>query len=287
MKIEIPTESLGGRSANVNELLFVTQAAWSYEGMIELDFSGCTFLSAEAVVILAGLVYLRREMQFATTILMDTMTPGVKTNLHKMGFLQLFGVQQFTSSSNSLPLFHQTTYEPDALIEYFDRELMSRSEMPAMSKTLAKEIRRSLVEIFGNVFYHSASLIGGLVCGQIYPKIKEIQLTFFDTGIGISRKVRSCVPSIGHDTQAICWALERGTSTLAKSTGHPRGLGLYLVREFLKVNEGELQMCSNAGYFSEKSGQGKSSSIDLPLNGTLIDLRIKIRGGVRYKFIEE
>jgi hypothetical protein len=287
MRITVPGVSLSTRGLGVQNLLSKINPAWLYEGRVDLDFSNCNFLAAEAVSILAGLVLFRMGKGQATFVLQDSLATDVRKNLWKMGFLDLFGVGACSYTSNSLPLYHRDTEDAEALIEYIDRELMSREEMPTMSKALQKEIRRSFVEIFGNVFYHSHSPIGGLVCGQIYPKGKEIQFTFYDAGIGIGAKVRSCVPTVRNDADAICWALERGTSTLALAEGHPRGLGLYLLRKFLKVNDGTLQVYANKGYFREQSGRTTSSEIGTFLSGTLIDLRIRIKGGVSYKFSDE
>lgn len=272
---------------SVPGLLVVLEGHWTMKDPVALDFDTCDFLSAEAVAVLAGFVQFRLARGLQTRLLPDTLRREVRKNLWKMGLLELFGKRPCQSPENSLPLYRQETYDREAIVRYIEREVMSRAEMPLMSKELRKEIRRSFVEIFGNVFHHSESVIGGLVCGQVYPKRKEIQLTFFDAGTGIGRNVRSCVRGISDDPTAIRWALERGTSTLALFQGHPRGLGLYLLRQFLKLNGGELQVYANSGYYREQGTEHQAVVFNPPLKGTLIDLRIRIEESISYRLSGE
>lgn len=241
---------------------------------MEIDFSGCEFLSAEAVLLLAGLAYHRSNRGQGTTIRESSLRVKVSRNLRKIGFLELFDNQEAIYHDLSIPLFRSNGKDLEGLVDYIDRQVMSRPQMPLMSDVLRKEIRRSFIEIFGNIALHSESPIGGLLCGQIYPTRKEIQLAFLDTGIGICNKVRSYDAKINDDRSAIAWAVVRGNST-AKLEG-PRGLGLYLLREFLKVNGGQLHLYANKGYYSENRNGRKPQLLPHSLPGTLVDLRIQI-----------
>ncbi len=284
--VRVPRVGLGP-SDQIHQLVASLYPYWTVSG-VALDFSGCSFLAAEAVAVLAGFTWFRGSRGLQTQLLVDSMSAGVRKNLWKMGFLELFGGHPCSYPDNSLPLYRQDLrYDGPDIMKYIKREVMSRPEMPMMSKGLSKEIRRSFVEIFGNVFYHSRSAIGGLVCGQVYPNRKEIQLTFFDAGVGIGAKVRAHVKGIPDDPAAIRWALERGTSTLAISEGHPRGLGLYLLRQFLKLNGGELRVYANGGCYRECRDQNRAVVFDPPLNGTLMDLRIRVEKGVSYRLSDE
>lgn len=236
---------------------------------------------------LAGLTLHRGTRGLTTIIAQDTLRNDVSRNLWRIGFLELLGHHKCLAPGNSLPLHRQDEHDVERLVAYLAREVMSRSAMPSMSPALSKEIRRSFVEIFGNVFYHSESPIGGLVCGQVYPRRQEIEVSFFDSGVGLCAKVRSVMQGIADDPTAIRWALERGNSTLSISEGDPRGLGLFWLREFLKVNGGDIQISANQGHYRERGSAYSHSSLLAPLRGTLIDLRIKVRAGVSYKFANE
>ena len=92
--------------------------------------------------------------------------------------------------------------------------------------------------------------------------------------------------SIGSDEKAIEWALRRGTSTLA-SESVSRGLGLYLLRKFLEVNEGDFRIYSNLGSVQEIAGKQHLQKLEYPIEGTLIDLRINIRNDLKYILTSE
>lgn len=262
-------------------LLSALESAWNYDGLVELDLTGCDFMSAEAVAILAGLAYYRVSKQSAIGLDIPSIDTKVLRNLRKMGFSELFDQQQCISHENSIPLYHDTGQNLDGVISYMEHQVMSRSQMPHMAPTLHKEIRKSFVEIFGNIARHSDSPIGGLVCGQIYPNQKEIQLTFFDSGVGICKRVRDRFPSIENDRAAIYWAVQKGNSTLSETEG-PRGLGLYLLRDFLKANGGQLHLYANQGYYMEQGEKREQQLLSAGLPGTLVDLRIRIDPSVMY-----
>lgn len=282
MKIQVPTISQPGRHISVETLVDILSPAWECQDVVALSFTECSFLSAEASALLAGLVYQRIANKLDTVLLEHTLEKRVHRNLSKMGFVELFTREECLSNENSIPIYHQFEHDLEGIVYYLERHVMSRSEMPEMNAALRKEIRRSFIEIFGNTFLHSGSRIGGLVCGQIYPNLKQIQLIFLDTGVGISSRVRAATKdSTRDDRAALYWAIQKGNSTLDQVDG-PRGLGLYLVRKFLEVNVGEFHIYSNKGYYSERGGEQNPGLMKVELPGTLIDLRIQITPNISY-----
>lgn len=286
MRVLIPTVSVVQRHTLEN-LLDSVGLAWRSPATVELDFSSCSFLSAEAVAILAGLFFFRKTTNGRIVLAGDTITGRLRDNLWKMGFLELFGSDRCSAPANSLPIYRQSRHDHGAIVRCIEQVIMGRPEMPTMSIGLAKEIRRSFVELFDNIFNHSGSPIGGLVCGQVYPHRKLLQVTFYDAGVGLSRNVRNTILGIADDPTAISWALQPGNSTLSAPGSEPRGLGLYWIREFLKVNGGELQVYANSGYYRERGATHDSRQTQTELLGTLVDLRIRIQPGALYQLTSE
>lgn len=155
-----------------------------WRALLESQPSPCDFLSAEAVAVLAGFVQFRRARGMETRLLLDTLRLEVRKNLWKMGLLELFGERPCPAHENSLPLYQQETYDREAIVRYIEREVMFRAEMPLMSKDLRKEIRRSFVEIFGNVFHHSESVIGALCAGRSIRSAKKSSSRFLTPARG-------------------------------------------------------------------------------------------------------
>lgn len=287
IRVSIPQVNKWDVAGGVQSILAATHRYAASPDTLILDLSQSLFLSAEATALLASIFLDRQERRFPTRIEMAAAHAYVRRYLRQIGFLSLCDLEpKSVPPGSSLPLFVTRTLDKERVLRYIDEELMGRHEMPTMRERLRKDIRGAIFEVIGNVFYHSGSAIGAIVCGQIYPKANEIQVTFLDRGIGVAAKVRSCVDGIEGDGKALEWALQRGNSTLASGT-LSRGLGLYLLREFIRANEGKFMIYANGAYFEETSRITNRGSIDPPLRGTLVDMRIKIRRDVEYGFAEE
>lgn len=248
---------------------------------VVFEFNKCKFLSAEAIAIMVGIKLLREKRGLNTALNIDTLTTKLKKVLIKSRCMEFFGRKPPRWNNNSLPIFVQEDLEKQEIADYIENEIFQRQAIPKMTKDLEKEIGRSIFEIFGNVFHHSESIIGGLVCGQIYPRRRRIQIVFYDAGIGIAACVRRKKNRIKSDIRAIEWSLEPGTSTLSRRT-QSRGLGLFLLRSFIKENGGDFRIYSNRGYIEEIGGFRKGGELSCNCCGTLIDIRINIRPKVVY-----
>ena len=272
--------------AGIRTLSLALTPWWETPSNVILDLEGCRFLSAEGVAVLAGFKLFRDTLGYETCLDLDRTSWPVRSNLHKQGFLGLFGGRPAFATGHSIPVYQQGHYDPGHLIAHINGNLMARPEMPRMSRDLAREIRRSFVDVFDNIFTHGESSIGGLVCGQVYPRAKQIQVTFYDVGVGIARKVRECF-HFPTDSKAISWAMGYGNSTLSARSDKPQGLGLYLLREFLRANKGILRIYANQGYVRARHNGEDAFHLSSPVRGTLIDLRIRVTGGVVYGFAND
>lgn len=292
MRIYVP--QINERSKTLkpwNNFLAIINPAFSEKKLICLDFSKCHFISAEGAAVLSGIKFIRDKRGYKTKIDNDTVNEPVRIVLERWGFLGLFestssGPKTVIPIGTTIPIYKQEKLEVGDIVNYIDQNILDRTEMPKMSESLRKEIRRAFFEVFGNIFTHSNSVIGGLVCGQVFPNDKKIQIVFYDTGIGIAKNVCKLESFLGSDEKAIEWALRRGTSTLA-SESVSRGLGLYLLRKFLEVNEGDFRIYSNLGSVKEIAGKQHLQKLEYPIEGTLIDLRINIRNDIKYILTSE
>lgn len=150
--------------------------------------------------------------------------------------------------------------------------------MPRMTTGLAKEVRRSLCEVFSNVFRHAKSPIGGVALGQLYPNMRNFQICICDLGVGIVRRVQNAGHGLESPLHAIRWALKPGNSTWQGN--EPPGLGLHLLREFVKVNGGVFRIYANSGVYSEVAGSPQEYELPIEFPGTLVELRLQSRDDV-------
>ena len=171
INIKIPTITLND---TINKLLEVFSVLPNKDHEISLDFCQCRFITAQAIAVLAGLKLVFNNQNKKLLIIRESISDkNVERIIKKSGLWKFFFGRRRSPKGNTLPIYKQDNwYDKNMqrdIIKYIDSEIMNRPAMPAMSDLLAKDIRRSFFEIFGNVSHHSKSKIGGIVCGQVYP----------------------------------------------------------------------------------------------------------------------
>lgn len=198
--------------------------------------------------------------------------------LYQCGFEHLYGncpnVADF-DESNIIKLTRFTGSETE--VEHIALDWIKTKIfpfIPSLSSDLDKKIVKNIWEIIQNALIHSDNKYGTSACGQFYPKSKYFEVAFSDFGIGIPKKVNSFMISkkFTNDCDCIEWSLQKGNSTLNKPNS---GLGLYFLREFIKINRGNFQIISNKGFFGHiKSPAEEKISLSDIIEGTLVNIRI-------------
>lgn len=147
--------------------------------------------------------------------------------------------------------------------------------IPKLTPQLETKIIKNLWEIITNSLIHSESKTGMSICGQFYPLKGYFEVAFCDKGLGIAKIVKShkYISENDEDYKCIEWATERGNTT--KPSDKIGGLGLYFLREFIKLNKGSFQIISGQGYFGNSNEtMPVPKSIKNYINGTIVNLRI-------------
>ena len=80
--------------------------------------------------------------------------------------------------------------------------------------------------------------------------------------------------------KAILWAVEEGNTT--KKGNIPGGLGLSLIRDFLRLNEGSIQIISSNGYWEEKNGTIFGSAFKNRFLGTIVNFEFNLNDKKSY-----
>lgn len=147
--------------------------------------------------------------------------------------------------------------------------------MPSLSDRLGKRIVENLWEIVHNSLIHGEGANGVSVSGQFYPTMGYFEVAFYDSGFGIPGRVKDfrAIKMTARDHECIEWALQKGNST--RPLGETGGLGLHLLRDFLRVNHGSIQIVSGNGYFGQDEyGQSSFLTLRNPIAGTLVNMRV-------------
>lgn len=197
--------------------------------------------------------------------------PRTETILQKNAFLSFFGRQRVTDYNHTTIQYQKLEPQDGKFFsKYVKDELLNRNELPTMSVLLKEKMAEKIHEIFVNAQMHSETT-HIYTCGQFYPSKNKIEFTIVDLGIGFKQKINSRFNSHLNSVQAIKWAVIDKNTT--KSV--PGGIGLALLKEFISMNNGKMQIISDDGFY-EFSNQGERiHQFDKPFPGTIVNLQFR------------
>ena len=167
----------------------------------------------------------------------------------------------------------------DRLTQLFDHHLN-------LSSGVLGSLRMSLQETMTNVISHSG-VNEYLVCAYSYERDKLIRLCIADLGKGILKSLSGSqnYNKLTNDYEAIRKATDEGVS----SRPGLAGLGLTHIKNFIKVNKGQMCIISGKGKVIWKYDHGKilDQKMETPFQGTIVKLLINIDKEGRYFLIDE
>lgn len=252
MKITLSIPTINDYTAADFDALFNLWNRANNDNMdVTFELSQCEFLRHNAVAFLGGLARLIEERHGKVTFDWQTLKNNwVSTNLAQNGFMAAFGHSSGQWSGNSIPYREDKFLDKNSMMDYLKIMWLGRGWVH-VSEQLRNAIVGRVWEIYDNAFMHAQSSIGIFSCGQHYPRHHELKLTVVDFGVGIPSNVRLFfrddprAESLSA-ANSLKWAFQRGTTT--KPNGMSRGMGLDLLKEFVKINKGKLEIFSHEGY---------------------------------------
>ena len=225
------------------------------------------------------------------TLKLKDMRHTVQDVLLRNGFMAEYGmgkIQDYKGTTISYKRFN--AQQGLKFSQYIKEELLAKPDFPKLSTLLSKRINESIYELFENARTHGeCSHI--YTCGQYYPQESpaRIDMTIVDMGISIKRNINRYLNSNGKPsitgTQAIDWAVQKGNTT--KTGNISGGLGLDLVLEFLKLNNGKIQIVSSDGYWEYRNGKTEMRVLNEVFNGTIVNIEFNLEDSNYYQLQEE
>ena len=247
---------------------------------IQLDFQNTTWFDANMLAMLGAI------MEFAWTNEFDIVNLGPEQEkIFKKTRYSYFG-------GESLPDRYQTTVEYrkskvseiGSFEKYLENKLLAHREMPSMSSLLRKRIKESILEIFNNARTHGKCEFI-FSCGQYYPQKGRLDFTVVDIGRTIRKNVGDYLHKNVSGKKALDWAVQKNTTT--RKDNIPGGLGFTLIREFLRKNNGKIQVASADGYWYEKESTSHSKELGVFFRGTAVNLEFNVNDQSSYCLTSE
>lgn len=214
------------------------------------------------VAVLGGIANLCSLQDQKVEFLWGTLQPDVRKSLGRNGFMEYFGMPAVRSTGTAVPFRHDRELTRDILIDYLYEKWIGTGRVH-LSEGLKSAIVGRTCEIYTNSFDHGHSPVGVFTSGQHYPRKKLLKLTVVDFGVGIPHNVREFLRGQNSfaaelsGAAAMHWAFQSGNTT--KTEGIARGMGLKLLRDFVRLNKGKLEIYSHDGQAIIDSGQSFST----------------------------
>ena len=204
------------------------------------------------------------------------MSPELLMNLAQNGFLNAVGVNSNPWEGNSIPYRHDTANNPTIITRYLQEQWIGR-EWIAVSEKLADTITGTVWEIYANAFEHGKSSSGVFSCGQYFPKLKELNLTVIDFGIGIPASVREFLdpkeyPEKVSADKALEMAFQGGFTTKPKIS---RGLGLEILKRFIQITGGRMDVYSHEAHGLFSNGDEHFHLTKAFFEGTIVNIMLQ------------
>lgn len=253
----------------------------------KVDFSNCTWMEANLCAILGASIHLNslNGSKFTLTNLIEK--SFIKNTFLNNGFLEFIQNEKTRTFQHSGVPFASYDMKNEADFEqYIYKYILSTQKIPNMSDGTKKKIFRSIFELYQNSVMHSdADQI--YVCGQYFLTKGRLALTMVEFGRTFKSNVQQHKRKFANYTAHECikWAVESGNTT--KKETNAGGLGLDLIRDFLRKNEGKLQINSAEGYWEEKKGHIFAQECNFNFPGSIVNIEFNLRDNSSYITKEE
>lgn len=253
-----------------------SQLKCGYYKQLIIDLGKVTFIAANQFAILGCIFDTYLSKYSNTELYFKNMCPTIQTIIQKNGFGKHFGLGTIPDQFNTvIPYKIFTVNEIKEYESYLTLKLFSRSDLPQMTNAFKHMIQDYLLEVFKNVSDHTSSKYV-YSCGQFFPKSSMLYFTIVDNGETIPYNVEHFFIK-NNDTppdNCLKWALQEGTTT--SNTDSPRGIGLFLIKQFIQSNRGKLCIISGAENYEFSSHKERYIKLSSTFPGTIVTLAFNL-----------
>lgn len=159
-------------------------------------------------------------------------------------------------------------------MSYISHDLFEHRGLRTIDDKYKEEIIDQMIEVFTNFEQHAKTDYPIYVCGQYYPRKKNLNFSMVDLGIGFLPTIKSYTKgSITNNLDAIRWAIERGNTT---KIGEPGGSGLYNLQKYFREENGHVDIISGDIYWSTKKDIGTKIGTGKTLEDSFVGSAINL-----------
>lgn len=214
----------------------------------------------------------------------QSISTSIQTILQKNSFLAHYGFDNlYDTYHTTIKYLKLKPTDSRYFSDYVHKDLLNRNELPTMSKAVHEKVAESIHEMFVNATIHSETKFV-YTCGQFFPRDHNLIFTIVDTGIGFSKRIEQNLGLNINSCDAIKWAMIEGHTT---KQNVPGGIGLALLKEFILINKGRIQIISGNGFYQLSDGVENIYELDNYFDGSVISMTFKTDDNTSYMLANE
>ena len=252
---------------------FYTDVMSSHVDEVLVDFSSCQRFDANLAAVLGALILYISQKGINVYINRPNHI-GVRRTLTRNHFLRTFDVKTENEDKENFIAYRQFDInQQNDFKKYIESELINKQRFPKHTETAGKKIMESIYEIYANAISHGECAMVHS-CGECLSgnASSSLDMTIVNCGVTIYDKVNQYMrnrklPEL-NSCDCIIWALEEGNTT----KNIPGGLGLSLIKEFIRLNEGALQIVSANALFEYRNDKVVMHTLENNFPGTIVNM---------------
>lgn len=242
-----------------------------YGSAVNVDFRTCSCFEGNLAAIL-GAVFDLLVSEGVEILLIPPRNNSVKKSLGRNHFFRAWSIN--TGVEDKENYIDYRSFDINAtqeFKEYVNTELINKQKFPAHTEKVGRFIVDNIYEIYANATMHGdAKKV--TCCGEYDDVAHILHMTIVDCGRTIQDNVneyltRRSEKEVQAD-EAIKWAFVEGNTTKSE-TG---GLGLAQLKQFIRMNNGSLDIISGNGWVSLRGQEEQSYMLKSAFPGTIVNL---------------
>ena len=255
---------------------------------IYVDFTWCKEFDANLSAVMGAFLD-KLTYDGHNIFLRSPKSPGVRRALSRNKFFKAFDLEtKYEDRENYIEYRRFGVSDTSAFKEYIGTELIQKKRFPKCSEKAKSKIIESIYEIFANAVSH-----GGCnnvyCCGEVHTRDGRtmLDLTFVNLGRSVVENVNKFLMGKGAAPMSSCktleWAFVEGNTT--KSI--PGGLGLAILKEFVEMNDGTIQMISGDAMLEIKGKIPTDTVLSKWFPGTIVTVEFNCDDEKEYMLTDE
>lgn len=252
------------------------------EKQLLVDFTQCIEIDGNLSAVI-GAILDKVRPSFPHILVALPRNKTVKKTLARNHFLRSWQVDiTFEEKENYV---EYNRFKKDASSSEFKRYiqegLINKQKFPQHTDLAGEKIVESVFEIYANAVMHGKTEYVHS-CGEYMPDKHVLEMTIVDCGQTIPGNVGEFLNKTNQrlmdDCAAIEWAFVSGNTTKSQ-TG---GLGLAIIKDFIGLNEGSIQVVSGRGFIEYKGASVERFLLATPFPGTVVNMKFNFDDNKKY-----